>query len=221
MGSSSLPPSTITLDHHHYSSNLNNYNDTDLEQTTPLLSKIKALGTLRDKSYLKLGTTTIDEEKALLECKIKRYDARIDTLKDQEERCSKYYAMFRDDIHQINSLLNAKMTRFAVLQGLLFVAATPITVSITRTDAVNLLRLYLMILAFLGMVVSALTLVKIVGAHETLDQLTQDWERHEATVGSSELTTVGWRSLNRVEPVIPIVFFAAWLLVFITAITMG
>ena len=225
--SSSSPPATIVLNLVDNNNKIDE--EIDLEQTTSALTmadKIKALSTMRDKTYQKLGkvSASVNEESALLlERKIKRYDARIETLKDQEDRYYKEYALHRDDIRQRNSQLNSHLILFAVLQGLLVVAASLVLAYPTEdSEGVtmgNTLYYLLLILTALGMVVSLLTMLKIWDTQSQLDEVLQLWERQRAneaiiqTFSSSEpsLNVHGcWRD-PRLDLFLPICFLAGWL----------
>lgn len=231
--SSSSPPATIVLN---LSDNNNNNikldDELDLEQTTSALTmadKIKALTTMRDKTYQKLGkvsaASSVNEESALLlERKIKRYDARIETLKDQEDRYYKEFELHRDDILQRNSQLNSHLFLFAILQGLLVVAASFVLacpIEDSESVAVRNTTLYyvLLILTALGMAVSLVTMLKMWDTHSQLDEIFLLWERQRSNEAISRtLPSHEHHSLNlhdcrrdlRPDLILPIVFLAGW-----------
>ena len=225
---SSSPPATIVLNLTENNTKLDD--ELDLEHTTSALTmadKIKALTTMRDKTYQKLGkvsATSVNEESALLlERKIKRYDARIETLKDQEDRYHKEYALHRDDILQRNSQLNSQLILFAVLQGLLVVAASFVFAGPTEDSegitVGNTLYFLLLIVIALGMVVSLVTMLKMWDTHSQLDEIFQLWERQRSNEAISRMFSSSEQSLNvhgcrrdlRSDLILPIVFLAGWL----------
>jgi hypothetical protein len=198
---SSLPPTTIVVmydETNHGSTNMNagkeSGDDLDLEEAPTkllLVDRIRALTTLRDKGYQKLvNQTTRGEEKALLQSKIQKYDAKLDTLRDQEDRLYKDSTMYRDALHQIQVSLNSTMTIFAIVQGLLIVAVSPallLAASSNNNDACLAQHqsdagprcqayqyyyyYYLLVLTVLGVVLSIVILLQIREHHVLMDDV--------------------------------------------------
>ena len=240
--SSSFPPATIVLhqDPLGFSdANLSDDNNIkiddnvmDLEQSisavTTMADKIKALTFMRDKTYQKLGraSASVNEETSLLlERRIKRYDAKIETLKDLEDRYDKDCALHLVNVRQRSALLNSHLMLFSVLQGLLVVAATAsftLAVPVAKSDGVitgNNHHYELLILTILGMAVSLVTLLKIWDNHSQQEALLQLWETKYAnneaisrTFSSSELVLNAHdcRRDARLDLIIPFFFLAAW-----------
>jgi hypothetical protein len=203
--SSSLPPTTIVVtydDTNNGSTNMNmgkdGGDDVDLEEAQPtrllLAERIRTLTTLRDKGYQKLGNQAIrGEEKALLQSKIQKYDSKLDALRDQDDRLYKDSTMYRDALHQIQVSLNSTMTMFAIVQGLLIVAASPLLLlAASNTNSNACLTghgqsdggprcqayqydyyCYLLVLTLLGMVLSVVILIKIRDEHSLMDHVKQ------------------------------------------------
>ena len=235
--SSSLPPATIVLNHDQRSFNDVNLSDNiikidddvmDLEQMTSTLTmaeKIKALRTMRDKTYQKLGrvsTSANDESTLLLERKIKRYDAKIETLKDQEERYDKDCALHRDEIRQWNDQLNSHLMLFAVLQGLLVVAASSvlaIPVAEAEGVATDSTRYYvLLLMTILGLAVSLLTLLKVWDNHTQQGEILNLWDRQRSNEPISRMCSSSEHALNvhgcrrdaRSDLILPLLFVGGW-----------
>ena len=235
--SSSLPPATIILNRDQRTFDDINLNENniktdddvmDLEQVTSALTmadKIKALTTICDKTYQKLGrvSSSVNEESALLlERKIKRYDAKIETLKDQEDRYDKDCALHRDDIRQRKAQLNSHLMLFVVLQGLLVVAASSaIAIPVTESEGVatgNTHYYVLLMLTVLGLAVSLVTLLKVWDNHTQQEEILQLWDRKGADEAISRTCSASEHALNvhgcrrnvRSDLILPILFLAGW-----------
>lgn len=178
-----------------------NGDDIDLEETQPtkllFVERIRALTTLRDKGYHKLGNQSIGgEEKALLQSKIQKYDSKLDTLRDQDDRLYKDSVMYRDALHQIQVSLNSTLILFAIMQGLLIVAASPVVLLLAASNNNNnnndacgstaqgqldgrpkcqpyYYYDYLLVLSLLGVVLSVVILIKIRDQHSLMEHIQQ------------------------------------------------
>ena len=178
-----------------------------------------AATTVGDDESNDKGDESID---AVNKMTLKRFDATIEALKDQDDRLRKDYELFRDVHREENVLVRDRLASFGTLQGFLWAA---LALSLNRGTG-NDVQIFVYVLSGVGIAVSFFTILRLREGQTAKDHVTNDWHEHlkkHTNNPYAAYNTVGpgiagrpytsrhvvMKKLFYLEPV-PVSFFCAW-----------